>query len=372
MSELAERPVDAPAPRPAPGRVLVVDDSRLNRQTMSRLLGTLGHEVVEAEDGRVALDLLGDDGAGIDVVLLDLVMPELDGFAVLAAIRANPDLARIPVIVVSGLDDLDGIVRCVEMGAADYLPRPIKPTLLRARVATSLAEKRLRDDNARLLATVERQRQELSRFLSPQVAALVSTPEGEQLLAGHRRAVTSVFCDLRGYTAFAEIAEPEELLDVVREYHATVGRRAIEFDGTLEHYAGDGIHIFFNDPVLQPDHQLRAVRMAAALRDDVAALAAGWAKRGYDLGFGVGIADGFATAGRIGAEGRYDYAAIGNAVILAARLSGKAATGQILVSQRCYGVVEDAIDAVAVDGLQLKGLSHPVTAWNVTGLREAG
>ena len=171
MSELAERPVDAPAPRPAPGRVLVVDDSRLNRQTLSRLLGTLGHEVVEAEDGRVALDLLGDDGAGIDVVLLDLVMPELDGFAVLAAIRANPDLARIPVIVVSGLDDLDGIVRCVEMGAADYLPRPIKPTLLRARVATSLAEKRLRDDNARLLATVERQRQELSRFLSPQVAA---------------------------------------------------------------------------------------------------------------------------------------------------------------------------------------------------------
>ena len=155
------------------------------------------------------------------------------------------------MIVVSGLDDLDGIVRCVEMGAADYLPRPIKPTLLRARVATSLAEKRLRDDNARLLATVERQRQELSRFLSPQVAALVSTPEGEQLLAGHRRVVTAVFCDLRGYTAFGEIAEPEELLDVVREYHAAMGRRIIEFEGTLEHFAGDGMHIFFNDPVLQ-------------------------------------------------------------------------------------------------------------------------
>ena len=145
-----------------------------------------------------------------------------------------------------------------------------------------------------------------------------------------------MFCDLRGYTAFAEIAEPEELLDVVREYHAAMGRRIIEFEGTLEHYAGDGIHIFFNDPVLQPDHQLRAVRMAAAMREDVAVLRrrAG-RKRGYDLGFGVGIADGFATAGRIGAEGRYDYAAIGNAVILAARLSGKAATGQILVSQRC-------------------------------------
>ena len=363
--------VDAPGPSPIGGRILVVDDSRLNRQTLARLLGSLGHEVVEAEDGRVALDLLGDDGAGIDVVLLDLVMPELDGFAVLATIRANPDLARIPVIVVSGLDDLDGIVRCVEMGAADYLPRPIKPTLLRARVATSLAEKRLRDDNARLLATVERQRQELSRFLSPQVAALVSTPEGEQLLAGHRRVVTAVFCDLRGYTAFGEIAEPEELLDVVREYHAAMGRRIMEFEGTLEHFAGDGMHIFFNDPVLQPDHQVRAVRMAAAMREDVLALAAGWGRRGYDLGFGVGIAEGFATAGRIGYEGRYDYAAIGNAVTLAARLSGKAATGQILVSQRSFAAVDAAVEAEEVTGLELKGISHPVTAWNILGLRES-
>ena len=358
-------------PAPVGGRVLVVDDSLLNRQTLGRLLGSMGHEVVEAENGRLALDLLGDDGAGVDVVLLDLVMPELDGFAVLAAIRGDPALARIPVIVVSGLDDLDGIVRCVEMGAADYLPRPIKPTLLRARVNTSLADKRLRDDNARLLATVERQREELARFVSPRVAALVSTPEGEQLLAGHRRAVTSVFCDLRGYTAFAETAEPEELLDVVREYHAAMARRIIEFEGTLEHYAGDGIHTFFNDPVLQPDHQLRAVRMAAAMRDDVAQLSAAWSRRGYSLGFGVGIADGFATAGRIGAEGRYDYAAIGNAVILAARLSGQAAPGQILMAQRAYAAVEASVEAVAVDGLQLKGVSHPVTAWSIVGLRGA-
>jgi class 3 adenylate cyclase len=379
VSELAERPIeadgrDATAERtPArPGRVLVVDDSNVNRQTLVRLLGGLGHDVLEAENGRVALDVLGVDGAGVDVVLLDLVMPELDGFAVLAAIRANPALARIPVIVVSGLDDLDGIVRCVEMGAADYLPRPIKPTLLRARVATSLAEKRLRDDNARLLATVERQRQELSRFLSPQVAALVSTADGERLLAGHRRAVTSVFCDLRGFTAFAESAEPEELLDVVREYHGTLGRRIVEYEGTLEHFAGDGMHIFFNDPGLQPDHQLRAVRMALVMRDDVATLAAGWARRGYQLGFGVGIAEGFATAGRIGFEGRYDYAAIGNAVIIASRLSGQAHAGQVLVSQRLFASVEPAVEAEAVDGLQLKGVSHPITAWSVLRLRDAG
>jgi class 3 adenylate cyclase len=361
-------PGTAPA-NPAPGRILVVDDSLMNRQTLGRLLGGLGHEVIEADNGRVALELLGDDGAEIDVVLLDLVMPELDGFAVLAAIRGNPALARIPVIVVSGLDDLDGIVRCVEMGAADYLPRPIKPTLLRARVSTSLADKRLRDDNARLLATVDRQREELSRFLSPRVAALVSTPEGEQLLAGHRRAVTSVFCDLRGYSAFAETAEPEELLDVVREYHTAMGRRITEYEGTLEHYAGDGIHIFFNDPGLQADHQLRAVQMCVAMRDDVAELASGWARRGYSLGFGVGIAEGFATAGRIGSEGRYDYAAIGNAVILAARLSGQATNGQILVSQRTFAAVESAVEAEAVDGLQLKGYSHPVSAWSVLRLR---
>ena len=167
-------------------------------------------------------------------------MPVLDGFETLAAMKADPALAAIPVIVVSGLDDLDGMVRCIQMGAVDYLPRPIKPALLEARVGACLADKRLRDENARLLETVQRQREELSRFLSPQVAALVSSPEGEALLAGHRRAVTAVFADLRGYTAFAETAEPEELLDVLREYHAAMGARIIEHEGTLEHFAGDG------------------------------------------------------------------------------------------------------------------------------------
>ncbi len=351
------------------GLVLVVDDSRMNRQTLRRLLETLGHDVEEAENGRLALDRLRAPARPIDIVLLDLLMPEMDGFAALEAIKADPALATLPVIVVSGLNDLDSVVRCIEMGATDYLPRPTKPALLRARVGASLADKRLRDENAALLATVERQRMELSRFLSPQVAALVSTPEGEQLLAGHRRAVTAVFCDLRGFTAFAERAEPEELLGVVREYHAAIGRRVVEFEGTLEHFAGDGVHVFFNDPVPQADHQLRAVRMALALRDDIATLALTWARRGYDLGFGVGIAVGHATAGRIGYEGRYDYAAIGNAVIVAARLSGQARAGQILLSQRTYAEIEQDVEVEAVEGLQLKGLSHPVTAYNVVRMR---
>ena len=352
-----------------PGRVLVVDDSRMNRLTLARLLEQLGHAVVEAEDGRQALDLLAGGGDPIDLVLLDVVMPVLDGFETLEAMKADPALAAIPVIVVSGLDDLDGMVRCIQLGAVDYLPRPIKPALLEARVAACLADKRLRDENARLLETVQRQREELARFLSPQVAALVSTPEGERLLAGHRSAVTAVFCDLRGYTAFAETAEPEELLEVLREYHAAMGARIIEHEGTLEHFAGDGLHIWFNDPVAQPDHALRAVRMAVEMRDDVAGLSAGWARRGYDLGFGVGISTGFATAGRIGYEGRYDYAAIGNAVVIAARLSGKAVNGQVLVSQRTHAAVDHAVDAEAIEGLELKGVSHPVTAWSVKAFR---
>jgi adenylate cyclase len=354
--------------RIAPGRILVVDDSRMHRMTLAKLLDQLGHDVVEAEDGREALDRLAK-GPGFDVVLLDLVMPVLDGFETLAAMKADPALAAIPVIVVSGLDDLDGIVRCIEMGAVDYLPRPIKPTLLQARVEATLADKRLRDDNARLLATVDRQRTELARFLSPQVAELVSTPDGQTLLAGHRREVTVVFADLRGFTAFCEAADPEEIVLVLREYHDVVGRRVTEFEATLEHFAGDGVHLFFNDPVEQGDHRLRALRMTVALRGDVAGLQARWEQRGVHLGFGVGVSVGHATAGRIGFEGRYAYAVVGTIVNLAARLSAEAAAGQILVTDELYRDIADGVEAERIDGLSLKGISHAVTAWNVVGLR---
>jgi class 3 adenylate cyclase len=341
----------------------------MNRMTLVRLLERLGHETTEAADGREALDLLAA-GIPVDLVLLDLVMPEVDGFETLATMKADPVLLHIPVIVVSGLDDLDGIVRCIEMGAVDYLPRPIKPTLLEARVGATLADKRLRDDNARLLETVERQRTELARFLSPRVAELVSSPEGEALLAGHRGELTVVFADLRGFTAFCEEADPEEIVRVLREYHAVVGRRVTEFEATLEHYAGDGVHVFFNDPIPQADHQLRAIRMTVALRDDVAALQAAWARRGVTLGFGIGVSVGQATAGRIGFEGRYAYAALGAIVNLAARLSGEATPGQILLTDELHREVAHAVEADRVAELHLKGISHPVTAWNLVALRE--
>lgn len=225
-------------------------------------------------------------------------------------------------------------------------------------------------ENVRLLQTIERQRTELSRFVSPQVAALVSSPEGEQLLAGHRRQATAVFCDLRGFTAFSEIAEPEEVFDLLRAYHAAMGALIIQHGGTLEHFAGDGMMIFFNDPVPQEDHAERAVRMAVAMRDRFGDLDSRWAKQGYELGLGVGIALGYATLGRIGFDGRYDYGMIGTAVILASRLSSEAKPGQILLSKRAHAAVEDLVVVEPVGMLGLKGFSRPVPAVNVLGLQQ--
>jgi adenylate cyclase len=220
-------------------------------------------------------------------------------------------------------------------------------------------------ENARLLETIDRQRTELARFVSPQIAALVSSDQGEQLLAGHRRQITAVFCDLRGFTHFSETAEPEELLGVLRAYHGAMGALVVEHGGTLEHFAGDGMLVFFNDPVEQTDHAARAVRMAVEMRTRFAELEAGWRKLGYELGLGVGVATGYATLGRIGFEGRYDYAAIGNAVILASRLSAEAKAGQILLSQRTFAAVEEAITAEPAGELTLKGISRPVPAYDV-------
>ena len=223
---------------------------------------------------------------------------------------------------------------------------------------------------ARQLETIERQRTELARY-APQAAELLLSAEGEQLLGGHRREITALFADLRGFTAFAERADPEEVLGVLRQYHATVGRLAVENQGTVEHFAGDGIMVFFNDPTLVPAHQLAAVRTACDMRDRFAELAADWRKRGYELGLGIGIATGYATVGRIGFEGRYDYGAVGTSVILASRLSSAAEAGEVLISQRVMAAVEEAIDADGGQELALKGFSAAVTAFAVRGVRGA-
>ncbi len=223
-----------------------------------------------------------------------------------------------------------------------------------------------------LFGTIDRQRGELARFLSPQVAALLSSPEGEQLLGGHRREITVVFTDLRGFTGFSESAEPEDVMHVLREYHAALGQRITEAGGTLERFTGDGVMVFFNDPVEQSDHAARAVRMALTLRTDVAALADGWRQLGHRLGFGVGIATGYATMGRIGFEGRADYAAVGSVVNLSARLCAQAEDGQILLGPRTQARLEGTIDVRDGGEVTMKGFSQPVRVAELIGLVSLG
>jgi adenylate cyclase len=357
---------------------LIVDDSAVNRQLLARHLAGIDISAREAGDGRAALELLRELDGQVGVVLLDVVMPEMDGYETLEAIKADDELRHIPVIMISGVDELDSVVRCIRLGATDYLPKPFNPTILAARVRASMTDKRVHDmelahaaEQAKLLETIERQKEELSRFLSPQVAALVSTPEGEALLAGHRREATALFADLRGFTTFSDQAEPEEVLNLLREYHGAMGRLIVEYGGTLEHFAGDGMMVFFNDPVPQPDHVERAVRMAVAMREMFGGLSAKWARLGFELGLGIGIATGYATLGRIGFEGRYDYGMVGTAVIVASRLSSAAEANQILLNPRAHAAVEQLIAVEEVGALTLKGFARPMPTVNVTALNTA-
>jgi class 3 adenylate cyclase len=224
-------------------------------------------------------------------------------------------------------------------------------------------------EQARLLTTIDRQRSELSRFLSPQVAALVSSDDGEGLLAGHRREITAMFCDLRNFTGFSEQAAPEDVLGFLRAYHTTMGRLIVAHEGTLEHFAGDGFMTFFNDPAMQADHAERAIRLAVAMRSSFSDLSAEWRARGFVLELGVGIATGDATLGRIGFDGRYDYGAVGRVIIEAARLSSEAAPGEILISGRTLEAAGASVDAVDAGERQLKGFSRPLPTFAVAGMR---
>ena len=260
-------------------------------------------------------------------------------------------------------DDLVGVFNVVRDAPHAFTPEQVE--LLRTfadQAAIAIA-------NARLLDAVERQRSELARFVSPQVAELLSSEDGKRLLAGHRAYISAVFCDLRGFTAFVETAAPEELFELLRDYHALIGELVAAHEGTLEHFAGDGVMLFFNDPAPVAEHEAQAIRMSLALQGRFAELAAVWRKRGTELGLGIGIAAGYATLGRIGFEGRYDYGALGPVTNLASRLSTNAAAGQILISQRVFAAVEDAVDAQSIGEIELKGFGRPVAAYEVRVLR---
>ena len=365
--------------------VLVVDDLPQNARLLDAVLAPRGYRVVTAESGADALRLLDEQQP--DLVLLDIFMPGMDGYEVCRRIRQQPATAFLPVVMITASGDQEKR-RAIEAGADDFVTKPFDQAELLARITSLVRIKRYHD-------TIERQTQELSawnrelerrvgaqveelerlgrlrRFLSPQLADLVISSGDQSFLDSHRREIVVVFCDLRRFTAFAETSEPEEVMHVLGQYHAALGDLIFRYEGTLERFAGDGLMVFFNDPLPCDDAPLRAIRMAVAMRTRVQDLAAGWARHGHDLAFAAGIAQGYATLGRIGFEGRFDYAAIGSVTNLAARLCAEAKPWQILVTQRMNAEAEDIAVSEPVGELELRGFSRPVPAFNVRGLDTA-
>jgi adenylate cyclase len=363
-----------------PPRILIVDDNETNRCLLTARLGAEGYETTEAENGERALAVVRE--VAPDVVLLDVMMPKIDGFEVCRRLKGDPTLGFVPIIMVTARADSKDVVTGLNAGADEYLTKPIDHAALVARVRSMLRIKELHDRvqiqatelaswNRMLEQRVAEQLEQiervsrLKRFLSPQIAELVLSSSTHEPLASHRRQVTIVFGDLRGFTSFAEIAEPEEVMAVMREYHTTLGSLIHEFEGTLERFLGDGIMVIFGDPIPCPDPCERAVQMAVAMRGRLSELSSKWRRERHELGFGVGIAYGYATLGAIGFEGRSEYSAIGTVVNLAARLCAEARDGQILIDSKVRAALDGRATAEPVGELTLKGLRRPIAAYNV-------
>jgi adenylate cyclase len=363
-----------------PPLILIADDNEANRDILARRLEAHGYQLVMAGDGEEALDCARNKLP--DLILLDIMMPKMDGLEVCRRLKADKSLPFIPIILVTARADTKDIVAGLDVGGDEYLTKPVDQAALVARVRSILRVKELHDtvnEQAKELAQFNRTLEQrvaqqlaeigrmdrLTRFLSPQIAKLVLSSGDESVLESHRREITVVFCDLRGFTAFSETAEPEEVIQVLREYHGALGKLIHKYEATLERFAGDAIMVWFNDPLPCPDPSQRAVRMAVEMRADVGELAGKWRKHGHELGFGVGIAQGYATLGRIGFEGRFDYAAIGTVVNLAARLCSEAADGQILIDRKVNAAVETLATTERVGEFTLKGLHRAVTTFNV-------
>jgi adenylate cyclase len=374
-----------------PPLILVVDDNEANVDILQTRLDALGYQVITARDGAEALAKARAELP--DLILLDIMMPKLDGLEVTRRLKADTSLPFMPIILVTAKADSRDVVAGLDAGGDEYLTKPIDHAALAARVRSILRIKALHDQTeaqAKQLATqaaelagwnkslesrVQTQVGELERlhklkrFLPHQVAEAILSADGRDLLASHRREITVVFCDLRGFTAFAEVAEPEEVMGVLAAYHDAAGNLIERFEATLERFTGDGLMLFFNDPLPCTDPAARAARFAVELRDAVNGLAESWRARGHSLGFGVGIAHGFATLGRVGFAGRGDYAAIGTVVNQASRLCDHAKAGEILISQRVKAAVEQLVESEAVGELAFKGLRQPVVTHRLVAVK---
>ncbi len=366
-----------------PAKVLVVDDTPANVKLLADLLGVKGYAVATAATGEEGLAKVASEKP--DLVLLDVMMPGMSGYEVCRRLRADSDTALLPVVLVTSLDPHQERVKGIEAGADDFLSKPINQAELFARVRSLLRIKSLQDEvrahaaalgelNRTLEQRVRAQVEELDRlgrlkrFFAPAVADAIVAAGEQSTLAPHRREITSMFVDLRGFTAFTDSAEPEEVQQLLSEYHGSMGRLILEHEGTLDRFAGDGIVLFFNDPFPIERPAERAARTALAMQARFAELAARWAKQGWELGLGIGIAHGYATVGAWGFEGRFDYTAIGGVVNLAARLCGEAEAGQVLIDRRARAALDDACEVESVGPLALKGYAQPVPAFRVIAL----
>ena len=375
-----------------PPRILIVDDNPMNVDILQTRLASHGYETVTASDGEEALAIAKEKQP--DLILLDIMMPKMDGMEVCRELKRDPTLPFMPIILVTAKSESKDIVAGLEAGGDEYLTKPVDQAALVARVKSTLRMKALYDQVQEQAARLEAQTVQLSewnrtleqrvqdevtkverlgrlkRFFSPHLAELIIGGEAADPLQPHRREVTSVFLDLRGFTAFAESAEPEDVMTVLQEYHAAMGQIVLDHEGTLEHFAGDGIMIFFNDPVPVPNPGEKAIRMALAMRDKMGDLTVRWHKRGFDLSMGIGLAQGYATIGAIGFEARWEYGAIGTVMNLASRLCGEAKSGQILLPQRLLGMIEQLVDVEYVGELVLKGFHRPIKTYNVLSLKK--
>jgi adenylate cyclase len=367
-----------------PPRVLIVDDSETNRDILATRLATQGYDLCQAADGEEAL--AAARALSPDLILLDVMMPKLNGIEVCRRLKSDSSLPFMSIILVTAKSDTKDIVVGLDAGADEYLTKPVDQAALMARVRSVLRLKALHDHvlaqaadlaswNRTLEQRVSAQVSEiehigrLKRFLPPQIVQLVVSSGHERLLESHRRDVTVFFCDLRGFTAFSEVAEPEEVMMVLREYHTALGRLVDRFEGTVERFTGDGLLVVFNDPMRCPDPCIRAVQMALEMRDEVARLSAKWSRSGHDVGFGIGIAHGYATLGTVGYEGRFQYSVTGKVANLASRLCDEAKNGQILVDINVFSAVEMHADVEFTEELALKGFSRPVKTFNVRRLK---
>ena len=366
-----------------PPCILVVDDNETNRDILVTRLEAHGYQTLQAADGEEALRGVAQHRP--DVVLLDVMMPNLDGLEACRRLKSDRAVAFTPVILVTAKATTQDIVAGLDAGADEYLTKPVDQAALVARVRSALRIKSLHEQvqaqaadlanwNQTLARRVKEQVAEierigrLKRFLAPQVAQLISSGD-ERVLESHRREVTIVFCDLRDFTPFSETAEPEEVITVLREYHETLGALIDKFEGTIERFAGDGLLVLFNDPLPCADPSARAVRMAVEMCEQVAKLAARWRSQGHELGFGIGIAHGYATLGCVGFEGRFQYSATGTVPNLASRLCDQARNGQILVDAKVHAQVKGLAEMESVGESSLKGFHRPVKVFNVRGLQ---